>query len=176
MQSIETHYARRTRMQAALKPIEVGPIIDTREQRPYRFPNLGPPIIRGLSCADYSFVGGEHICRIERKSREDYLSSVFTDRFNREMELIRAFTCHALIVEGSWSWLERGDWRIKATASQVVGKTIGFIEAGVHVVLADDRDRAQQICERLIFMCARRLWRGARELIAHVERQKAAHA
>jgi len=164
------------KLPAELPPSSIVPIIDTREQMPWVFANLAPPVVKALNLADVSYVGGEHICRLERKSGPDYLGSMFTDRFNLEMERIRVYPCHALIIEGSWQWLESGDWRIKATAKQVTGKTLGFIESGVRVILADNRDRAQQIAERLIYMCARRRWNEARALAANVAEVEAQEA
>lgn len=153
---------------AELPPRSVIPWIDTREQNAWQFLNLGAPVVKTLNVADYSFVGGEDYFRIERKSGPDYLGSIFTERFDREMQLIKAFAFHALIVEGSWDWLESGDWRIKANAKAVTGKTLGFIESGVNVILADNRERAQLICERLIYMCARRRYRELRTMLANV--------
>ncbi len=156
------------RFPAEPPPLGVVPAQDTREQNPWIFANLAAPVIKTLNVGDYSYVGGESICRLERKSGPDYLSSIFTERFNREMEVIRAYPCHALIIEESWEWLESGDYRSKATPQQVTGKTLGFIESGVRVILAGNRERAQQIAERLIYMCARRRWRESRELIRSV--------
>lgn len=155
-----------------LKPEWIIPVVDTREQTPWELPALGTPIVDGLDLADYSFVGGLDYLRIERKSEADYLGSIFEDRFNREMQLIRAFPCHALIVESSWARLESGQWRSKATPQSVVGKTLGYIEQGVNVILADDRDRAQQIAARLIFISARRRWRELREMFCRMEGAK----
>lgn len=158
----------RSQFPAEPPPLGVVPAQDTREQLPWTFANLAAPVIKTLNVGDYSYIGGESICRLERKSGPDYLSSIFTDRFNREMEVIRAYQCHALIIEGSWEWLESGEYRSKATPKQITGKTLGFIESGVRVILAGNRERAQQIAERLIYMCARRRWRESRELISSV--------
>ena len=62
---------------------QIRPRVDTREQLPYRFPNLGEPIVEALNVGDYSYAGGESLLRIERKSGPDYLGSMFTDRFGR---------------------------------------------------------------------------------------------
>lgn len=151
---------------ADYSPRFVRPVIDTREQTLWEFPNLGTPIVKTLNVADVSYLGGECYFRIERKSGPDYLSSIFTERFGKEMQLIKAFPFHALIVEGSWEWLESGEYRIKATAKQVTGKTLGLIESGINVILADNRDRANQIAERLIYMCARRRYMELRTMLA----------
>lgn len=159
---------------AELRAELLRPIRDTREQQPYVFPNLGPEIVTTLDLADYSHLGGIHRCRVERKSTPDYLGSIFTDRFNRELSLIRAFECHALVVECDYAFLKTGQWRVKATANQVVGKTIGFIESGVNVIFAGSREAGQEITERLIYMSARRMWERSRELISAIVNQEAA--
>ena len=140
-------------------PKWLRPVIDTREQSPWEFPNLGEPIVKTVNVADYTYLFGEHLFRVERKSGPDYLSSLFTERFDKEMQLIKAFPTHALIIEGSWEWLESGVYRINASAKSVTGKTLGYIESGVNVILAGTRERAQTICERLMYMSARRRWR-----------------
>ena len=113
---------------AEIFPLAIRPIVDSREQTPWTFPHLGAPIVRGLDIGDYSYVGGERLIRIERKSGPDFLGSIFEERFAREMERIRVFPTHALIIEGSWEWLEAGEWRSKATSAQVTGKLLGFID------------------------------------------------
>ena len=64
---------------AELKPEMVTAIIDTREQLPVDLDPL-QSVVRTLDLADYSWVGGEHICRIERKSLGDLLACVGRER------------------------------------------------------------------------------------------------
>lgn len=149
-------------------PKQVRPLIDTREQLPWSFPELGEATVTTFDVGDYSYAGGECLCRIERKSGPDFLGSIFEERFEREMERIRVYPCHALIIEGSWEWLESGVWRIKATSKQVTGKLLGMIEMGVNVILSETRERAEQIAARLMFISARRRWRELRALASSV--------
>ncbi|HQJ93140.1 MAG TPA: hypothetical protein PLI71_09730 [Clostridia bacterium] len=74
-------------------------VIDTREQRPYSFPDA----IRGtLPTGDYSFVGGEKLFAIERKSLQDAWGSIAQghDRFRREMERATSLLDFQIVVEG----------------------------------------------------------------------------
>ncbi len=75
-------------------------VIDTREQRPYSFPDA----IRGtLSTGDYSFVGGENLFAIERKSLQDAWGSIAQghDRFRREMERAKNLLAFQVVIEAS---------------------------------------------------------------------------
>ena len=66
-------------------------IVDTREQRPL---DLSPlQVVRGtLATGDYSVVGLESVVAVERKSLDDLLGCIGTDRarFDREVQRLLA--------------------------------------------------------------------------------------
>lgn len=86
-------------------------IIDTREPLPL---DLSPmKSVRGtLETGDFSYVGGEHWTRIERKAFPDFLNCVTHERERFEKEIIRlkAYPDRMLIIEASWQEIEAGDW------------------------------------------------------------------
>lgn len=78
-------------------------IIDTREQRPWTFPE-SVSVRRGtLRTGDYAIDGDESFA-IERKSIDDFLGTVFSgwERFLREISRMdgAGFPCKVVIVEG----------------------------------------------------------------------------
>jgi ERCC4-type nuclease len=74
--------------------------VDTREQRPYRFPRWEP---RTLAAGDYSLIGHETRVAVERKSKADAYSSLGRGRarFKREMERLSRLEYAAVVIECS---------------------------------------------------------------------------
>lgn len=145
-------------------------IIDSREQLPL---DLAPlRMVRGtLATGDYSLQGLESVVAIERKSLEDFLACVGgeRERFQREVDRLLAYPVRALVIETGWLALERGAWRSRVTPSQAVGSALGWIAAGLPIVMAYDHARAGRFVARMLFLAARRRWREARALIESVD-------
>ena len=59
-----------------------------------------------------------------------------------------------------------GDWRSKATTSAALGSVLGWIAAGVPVLMAGTHERPERYDSRLLYTAARRRWREARALVA----------
>ena len=74
--------------------------IDTREQKPYRFPRSE---VMTLATGDYSVVGLEDRIAIERKTKEDAYSSLGQGRarFERELQRLSRFDYAAIVIETS---------------------------------------------------------------------------
>ncbi len=64
-----------------------------------------------------------------------------------------------------WERLEAGGWRSQVTPAAVIGSLLGWIAAGLPVVMAGDHARAGRYVSRLLFTAARRRWRENRELL-----------
>lgn len=83
-------------------------IIDTREQRPWAFPPYAVTRVATLRQGDYALEGDERFA-IERKSLDDFISTVFSgwERFKRELErMARAdFAAKVIIVEADFHQL-----------------------------------------------------------------------
>lgn len=155
---------------AELKPEAVVAVIDTRERQPL---DLSPlqTVTATLSTGDYSVRGLESIVAVERKSLPDLLGCIgqHRERFDREVQRLLAYPVRAIVVEASWVALEAGEWRSQVTPAAAVGSVLGWIAAGVPVLLAGDHERAGRDVGRLLFTAARRRWREARALAAGVE-------
>jgi DNA excision repair protein ERCC-4 len=155
---------------AELKPAQVTAIVDTREQCPL---DLAPlqTITGTLATGDYSVQGLEHVVAVERKSLQDLLGCVGRERerFEREVQRLLAYPVRALLIEASWQDIEAGEWRGEITPAQALGSVLGWIAAGLPVVMAGDHQRAGQYAARILFTAARRRWREARALVGAVE-------
>lgn len=75
-------------------------VIDSREQKPYKFTNA---VVKGLKTGDYSIEGLESRVAIERKSKADAYGSLSTGRkrFEREVERLSDMDYGAILVESS---------------------------------------------------------------------------
>lgn len=148
-------------------------IIDTREQRPLDLSPLRSE--RGtLATGDYSLRGLENVVAVERKSTDDLLTCVGRERerFDREVQRLLAYPVRALVIEADWPFFERGDWRGELKPSHVIGSLVGWIAAGLPIVMASDHERAGRFVGRLLFTAARRRWREARALVELVQDAK----
>lgn len=160
---------KRLKLPAELQPEHVTGLIDTREQvsadiKPLRRKEAT------LTTGDYSALGLEHVIAIERKSLEDYLACVGRERerFERECQRLLSYPVRAIVIEASWQDLERGGWRSHVTPAAAIGSALGWIAAGIPVILAGDHERAGRYIARLIFLGARRRWREVRPLVEHM--------
>lgn len=157
---------KRKPIPAELKPEAVVALIDTREQLA-----IDPGPLRSepatLATGDYSVKALEHVVAIERKSLPDLLGCIGGDRerFEREIQRLLAYPVRAIVVEASWADLEAGEWRSQVSPAAAVGSVLGWIAAGVPVVMAGNRERAERYISRLLFIAARRRWREARPLV-----------
>jgi ERCC4-type nuclease len=160
------HPMKRNALPAELSPAQVVAIVDTREQAPF---DLAPlQMVEGsLTTGDYSFRGGEDVCRIERKSIADLVQCCGRERerFEREVERLFAFPSKALVIEGSWDDIERGDWRAQVSPKAVAQSLLSWISRGLPVVLPGNRERAADFTARLLFLSARRQYRSARAMV-----------
>jgi len=74
--------------------------VDTREQKPYRFPRAA---VKTLPTGDYSIVGLEEHIAIERKHKADAYASLGQGRarFERELARLATFDYAAIVVEAT---------------------------------------------------------------------------
>ncbi len=148
------------RARKELRPEDLTVICDSREQLPW---DLSPmKCERGtLPTGDYSVLGLEHLIAVERKSLDDMLGCVGVERerFEREMHRLLAYEARALVIEATWADIERGGWRSKVTPAAAMGSLIGWVAAGIPVVMLADRTAAAAWTARFLFIAARRRWR-----------------
>ncbi len=86
-------------------------VVDTREQKPYKFYSQDV-IRRKLDTGDYSVDGYENIIAVERKSLSDYLQSITHERrrFEREVERGSNMERFEVIIEASEQEVRDGDY------------------------------------------------------------------
>jgi hypothetical protein len=159
------------KMPAKLNPASVVAIRDTREQVGLDLSPLG--ITKGtLATGDYSAQGFAREIAIELKGTlSDLLCCVGRERerFDREMERLRAYPVRALVVESTWGAIEVGQWRNHVSRACVIGSCLGWAADGIPVIMAGDHERAGRYVARLLFIAARRRYRELRTLLIPVE-------
>ncbi|MBK9126516.1 MAG: ERCC4 domain-containing protein [Phycisphaerales bacterium] len=136
-----------------LKPVA---IVDTREQRPWRFAHL--PAERGtLATGDYSVRGLETLVALERKSLGDLVGCCGRERtrFVAELQRLRAYRFRAVVVEATLAEIERGGWPGKLTPAHVLGSIASWQARYSPFVFAGDADAAARWAERYMYQAAR---------------------
>ena len=158
-----------TMLPAELKPEQICAVVDSREQMPLILSPL-QTTVETLQTGDYSVVGLESVIAIERKSLPDLLSCIGTgrERFDKEVQRLLAYPVRALVVESGWQAIERGEWKSKVTPAAALGSLLGWVAAGLPVVMCYDHERAGRFVSRMLFLAARRRWREARALVSLV--------
>ena len=114
--------------------------------------------------------GLEKLVAIERKSLSDFLCCVGSEceRFEACVQRLLGYEVCAIVVESTWGILEAGEWRSKVTAAAAVGSAMGWIAAGVPVVMCSDHARAGRFVSRLLYIAAPAQYRKCRSLLNHV--------
>jgi ERCC4-type nuclease len=146
---------------------------DTRE------PDHDPWRLRGrgfrvesvcLPFGDLTVAGLDRELIIERKTKNDLVACVGRERerFEKCVTGLLGFRFPYLIVEACWNELEHQSWPGSVSVNAVLGSLTGWQCRGLHVILADDAERAGTIAARICFMHARRAYLQARELFANL--------
>lgn len=116
-------------------------VIDTREKAPYVF--SCPFIVGKLDSGDYSLVGYEHRVAVERKTVEDFVSSVIhsRERFYRELDRLAVYDARCVVIEGSLKDLIQGNYRSRAHPNAVFASAVSIIvKRSIPVFFCHDRD------------------------------------
>jgi DNA excision repair protein ERCC-4 len=158
------------KLPSRLDPSNVIAIIDSREQKPLDLEPL-TTITSTLVTGDYSVRGLEHVVAIERKSLQDLVACVGSERerFDREVQRLLAYPVRILLVESSWEAIESHEpinpqWRGKVTREAVLGSLMGWQAAGLSVHMAGDHERAGRHVARMLYTVARRRYAELRAL------------
>ena len=158
------------KLPAKLDPAKVIAIIDSREQTPLDLEPL-TTITCTLTTGDYSVRGLEHVVAIERKSLQDLVACVGSDRerFDREVQRLLAYPVRILVIESSWEAIESHEpinpqWRGKVSKEAVLGSLMGWQAAGLSVHMSGDHERAGRHVARLLYTVARRRYAELRAL------------
>ncbi|MDK9699078.1 MAG: hypothetical protein OEM52_02860 [bacterium] len=136
-------------------------IVDTREQHPFEFDPVRVETIRmALSAGDYSLAGFEPMVSVERKSLEDYISSVIKSqqRFLREVEKLAAMPYKCVVVEGDLVDIQQHRYHSGVHPSAVLGATMMLlVDFGVPVLFCSNRQIACAVTEAFLLRAWKRL-------------------
>ena len=162
------------KLPAKLEPAAVVAIVDTREQTPLELSPLSCE--RGtLVTGDYALAACPDVVRIERKSLQDLVGCVGSnrERFEREVQRLLAYPVRILLVEATWDQIEshapsNPQWCGKVTKEAVLGSLLGWQAAGLSVHMAGDHERAGRHVARILYTIAKRRYRELRSIVGGV--------
>lgn len=106
-------------------------VVDSREQCPFPFAHerYGAKTKQGaLTVGDYSLAGLEDKVAVERKSLPDLVACLGRERERFERELMRgaALDAFAVVCEGSWLELARGEYRSQLNPHAACQSVLAF--------------------------------------------------
>ena len=137
--------------------------IDTREQLPYEFRTSSE--VGTLSIGDYSIAGLEDSVAVERKTIDDLIGCLTTDRqrFEKELYRARALDFFALVIEASLSDLVLGRYQSKMLPKSAVQSLLAFsVRYRLPIFFAENRNHGQRITESLLCKYAREIQKKAK--------------
>jgi len=144
-------------------------ITDSRENTPFTFE--GEDVEnerRGLDVGDYTLAGFENRIVIERKTLNDYLSSITHTRkaFERELRQLRAFDVPILMIETTWPELSLGMYGAREVhPSAALSSLMAFsMYYRVIPILCGDHPTGSELTERILRLYARMIERDAKKL------------
>jgi ERCC4-type nuclease len=143
-----------------LAGVEPVVVVDTREQTPLTFTRLRSEL-GTIQTGDYSFLGGEELFSVERKTIADLVGCSVGDnraRFERELHRIRGYRFKRLLVVGKRETIEKGGYQSKLAPKCVLG-TLAALETryDVPVVFADTPEEAAKRIESWVYWYAREM-------------------
>ena len=137
-------------------------IIDTREQAEYSFnPPLAATVRRALPAGDYSVVGLEGEVAVERKSLDDFISTVIhaRQRFRRELSKLAGYRAACVVVEANLLDILLGRYRGEAHPKAVLGSTLSILlDYGIPVYFCGTRPAACQFVQAYL-LAAHARWK-----------------
>jgi DNA excision repair protein ERCC-4 len=110
-------------------PALVTLIADTREQEPYSFDSrLVVVERRALPAGDYSVAGMESTVAVERKTLDDFISTVIHQRarFGRELRKLAGCRAACVVVEAGLLEVLQGRYRGGAHPNAVLGSALSI--------------------------------------------------
>jgi len=126
-------------------------IIDTREQEGYSFdPRLAATVRRALPAGDYSVVGLENTVAVERKSLDDFVSTVIhsRERFRNELRKLAGYRAACVVVEGGVLDVLLHRYRGDAHPNAVIGSSLSIIlDFRIPVFFCSNRQAACQFVQ-----------------------------
>ena len=111
-------------------PALVTLIADTREQEPFSFDSrLVVVERRALPAGDYSVAGLEGVVAVERKTLDDFVSTVIHQRarFRRELSKLAGYRAACVVVEAGLLEFLQGRYRGGSHPNAVLGSALAII-------------------------------------------------
>jgi len=105
-------------------------VIDTREKEGYSFdPRLAATVRRALPAGDYSVAGLESTVAVERKSLDDFVSTVIhsRERFRNELRKLTGYRAACVVVEAGVPDVLLQRYRGGAHPNAVLGSALSII-------------------------------------------------
>ena len=126
-------------------------VIDTREQEGYSFdPRLAATVRRALPAGDYSVAGLENTVAVERKSLDDFVSTVIHNRarFRKELRKLAEYRAACVVVEAGLLEVMLHRYRGDAHPNAVVGNALSIIlDFRIPVFFCSSRQAACQFVQ-----------------------------
>jgi DNA excision repair protein ERCC-4 len=126
-------------------------VIDTREQEPYSFDlRLVAAVRRALPAGDYSVEGLEDRVAVERKTLDDFVSTVIhaRQRFRQELRKLAEYRAASVVVEAGVADILLQRYRGEAHPNAVIGNALSIIlDFGVPVFFCGNRQAACQFVQ-----------------------------
>jgi ERCC4-type nuclease len=137
-------------------------VVDTREQEAYSFDGERVAMVRrALPAGDYSLEGFEDRVAVERKSLDDFVTTVIRsrDRFRRELKRLQGYEAACVVVEADLADVLAGRYRAGVHPSAVLGAAVSIvIDHGVPVFFCSNRQAACLFTESYLMRFYRRVW------------------
>ena len=141
-------------------------VVDSREKEPYSFDShCIATIRRALPTGDYTLEGFEESIAVERKTLDDFVSTVIRsrERFTRELERLEGYEASCIVIEADLSDMLAERYQSGAHPNAVLGSVLSIIlEYGVPIYFCSNRQAARQFVEGFLLMYHRKVKRHAR--------------
>jgi DNA excision repair protein ERCC-4 len=139
-------------------------IIDTREQD--RLPLSFQSVVDTLPTGDYSYRGGEHTFAIERKSLADLVGCLGVDRerFQRQLDRLRAYEFKRLLIVGDKADLEAGNYRSRLNPTAALNSLCAIEARYCPIVWASTPQDAATLVQEWAFWHYRELIKAVRSI------------
>jgi len=136
-------------------------VIDTREGEPYSFdPRLAGAVRRALAAGDYSLAGLEDQVAVERKTLDDFVSTVIHQRrrFREELRKLSRYRAACVVVEAELLDVLGKRYRSEARPEAVIGATLSILlDYGVPVAFCGNRQAACHFTQAFL-LAAHKRW------------------
>lgn len=135
-------------------------VIDSREQEPYSFdPRLAVAVRRALPAGDYSLAGLENQVAVERKSLDDFVSTVIhaRARFKRELQKLARYRAACVVVEAGVTDILQRRYRSGAHPNAILGSALSIIiDYRIPVCFCGNRQAARYFTQSFLLSAWKR--------------------